>query len=104
MTKQAELATWLLGLVDTDPRIDEIDAVRRGDSAAADDSDRLGVLSVSEAARRARVSRPVIYRALHEGVLTAAPLYRGGRKWIPETALRRWLSGSCEVQNERRQR
>lgn len=92
---KVELAAWLLGLPDGDPRLDAVDSIRRGEGRVDDDSTAMGVMTVSEAARRARVSRPTVYEALRRGALTAAPLYSGGRRWIPEAALRRWLIG-CE--------
>ncbi|MDD4871590.1 MAG: helix-turn-helix domain-containing protein [Kiritimatiellae bacterium] len=52
-----------------------------------------GTLTISQAATRAKTSRPTIYRALAAGVLVALPLYPGGRPKIREEVFREWLHG-----------
>ena len=87
---KSENIVWMAGLPDDDPRHAKIDAIRRGGECATEDSSL--TYSITEIAKRARTSRPLIYRAIQTGALVAAPLYPGGRQRIRESDFRRWIS------------
>lgn len=48
--------------------------------------------TITDAAKRAGVGRPTLYRAIRAGALVAAPLYAGGRPRIRESDFRRWMN------------
>ena len=52
-----------------------------------------GTMTITEAAKRASVSRPTIYRAIATGILRAAPLYEGGHPRVREADFQAWLTG-----------
>jgi len=89
---KCELIGWLATLPDDDPRLA---AVARICCGVADEPTRDAgrALTITEAARRSGLTRPVLYRALRAGALRAFKAHPLANQKITEGELARWLSG-----------
>ncbi len=85
-----DLIGWIITMAEDDLRLEAVNRIRMGVDAELEDSGPC--MSITEAARRANVSRTMVYRAVEVGALAASPLYLGGRRRVREADFRRWLA------------
>jgi len=101
MTRKAELRGWLDGIPADDPRLDALDAIRRGAEVTTQDNERLYALN----------ELPPFFGLCHYTSLARLQVQRvgisfGGRKRYRLGDVRRWLqSDACAaVRAELRQK
>ena len=90
-TYKADLIVWIANLPEDSLELKQIQAIRNGESGA-EIQDCGRCLTISEAAKRAGIGRPTLYRAIQSGALIAAPLYPNGRPRIRESDYLKWIT------------
>jgi excisionase family DNA binding protein len=91
---KAELITWLATLPEDSPDLERVAAIRTGAEQAVPGEGR--ALTITEAARRAGVSRTLIYRSAAAGALRTFTPYCGANSRVTEGELARWLAKKGE--------
>lgn len=87
---KSELIIWLAGLSENAPELVEINAIRTRNYDTPESNGQC--LTISQAAKKTGVSRPLLYRAMAKGALSAFFPYKGARPRITERELERWTS------------
>jgi excisionase family DNA binding protein len=87
---KSNLITWLASLPDDAPEVEAVSAIRAGTAAPASTG---RALTITEAANRAGVSRPTLYRAIESATLRVFTPHPTARQRITEGELARWMGG-----------